>query len=251
MDFFICFYIILLNNNKQKLMLHQLTQKLNSLQNPARAKILQGFFKTWIGEYSEWDIFLGIQVPVLKLLAKEYIDLSFEDLEKLLYREIHEYRYMALAILRLKYEKTKDEILKKEIFDFSIKNKERINNWDLVDSFIPYTFWNYLINRDKSILYEFAKSENLWTRRIAIISTFAFIKLNAFDDTLRLCEILLNDKQDLIHKATGWMLREVWKRDKNTLLSFLNKFHKIMPRTALRYSIEKLNENERKFYMNK
>jgi 3-methyladenine DNA glycosylase AlkD len=168
----------------------------------------------------------------------------------LLYSEIHEYRYMALAILRLKYEKW-DENIKKLVFEFTILHKSQINNWDLVDSFIPYTFWNYLINRDTSILYEFAKSENLWTRRIAIIATFAFIKRNSFEDTLKLCEILINDKQDLIHKATGWMLREVWKRDKDVLLSFLNKFHKIMPRTALRYSIEKFSKEDRIFYMSK
>lgn len=231
-------------------MFYQLIQKLNSLQNPAKAKILQGFFKTGIWEYWEGDIFLGIQVSPLKTLAREYIDLSFADLEKLLYSETHEYRYMALAILRLKYEKW-DENIKKLVFDFTIKHKSQINNWDLVDSFIPYTFWNYLINRDTYILYEFAKSENLWTRRIAIISTFAFIKQNLFEDTLKICEILLNDKQDLIHKATGWMLREVWKRDKDTLLLFLNKFHKIMPRTALRYSIEKFSKEDRIFYMSK
>lgn len=231
-------------------MLYQLTQTLQSLQNPAKAKILQGFFKTGIWEYWEGDIFLGIQVPQLKSLAKEYIDLSFDNLEKLLYSEIHEYRYMAIAILRLKYEKW-DENIKKNIFDFSIKHKLQINNWDLVDSFVPYTFWNYLVNRDKSILYEFAVSENIWIRRIAIVSTWAFIKQNLFEDTLKICEILLNDKHDLIHKATWWMLREVWKKDKNNLLSFLNKFHKTMPRTALRYSIEKLNESERKSYMNR
>jgi 3-methyladenine DNA glycosylase AlkD len=231
-------------------MLNQLIQKLNSLQNPAKAKILQGFFKTGIWEYWEWDIFFGIQVPALKSLAREYINLNFTDLEKLLYSEIHEYRYMALAILRLKYEKW-DENIKKLVFEFTIKHKSKINNWDLVDSFIPYTFWNYLINRDNSILYEFVKSENLWTRRIAIIATFAFIKLNSFEDTLRLCEILINDKQYLIHKAIGWMLREVWKRDKDTLLLFLNKFHKIMPRTALRYSIEKFSKEDRIFYMSK
>lgn len=231
-------------------MYNQLIQTLQSLQNPAKAKVLQGFFKTGIWEYWEWDIFLGIQVPPLKALAKEYIDLSFGDLEKLLYSEIHEYRYMALAILRLKYEK-RDDNIKKDIFDFTIKHKSQINNWDLVDSFIPYTFWNYLIARDTSILYKFVLSENLWTRRIAIISSFAFIKQNLFEDTLKLCEILLNDKHDLIHKASGWMLREVWKRDKEVLLSFLNKFHKIMPRTALRYSIEKFSKEEREYYMSK
>ena len=231
-------------------MLTKLTQKLNSLRNPEKSQILQRFFKTGVGEYWEWDIFLGIQVPPLKLLAKEYINLKFDDLEKLLYSEIHEYRYMALAILRLKYEKW-DEDMKKSIFDFTIKHKLKINNWDLVDSFIQYTFWNYFINKDKSILYEFASSENLWIRRISIISTFAFIKKNLFNEALKICEILLNDKQDLIHKATWWMLREIWKRDKYSLLAFLDKFYKIMPRTMLRYSLEKLSLEEKLYYMKK
>lgn len=231
-------------------MLQNLIQELQSLQNTAKSQILQRFFKTGAWEYWEWDIFLGIQVPPLKSLAKKYIYLNFDDLEKLLYSEIHEYRYMALVILRLKYEKW-DEDMKKSIFDFTIKHKLQINNWDLVDSFIPYTFWNYLINRDKSILYEFASSENLWIRRISIISTFAFIKQNLFNDSLKICEILLNDKQDLIHKATWWMLREIWKRDKSSLIEFLDKFYKIMPRTELRYSLEKLSLEEKTHYMKK
>ncbi len=229
-------------------MLQNLIQELQSLKNPAKSQILQRFFKTGAWEYWEWDIFLGIQVPPLKSLAKKYIHLNFYDLEKLLYSEIHEYRYMALAILRLKYEKW-DEDMKKSIFDFTIKHKLQINNWDLVDSFIPYTFWNYLISRDKSILYEFASSENLWIRRMSIIATFAFIKQNLFNDSVKICEILLNDKQDLIHKATWWMLREIWKRDKSSLIEFLDKFYKIMPRTELRYSLEKLSLEEKDHYM--
>ncbi len=229
-------------------MLQNLIQELQSLKNPAKSQILQRFFKTGAWEYWEWDIFLGIQVPALKSLAKKYIHLNFYDLEKLLYSEIHEYRYMALAILRLKYEKW-DEDMIKSLFDFTIKHKLQINNWDLVDSFIPYTFWNYLISRDKSILYEFASSENLWIRRMSIIATFAFIKQNLFNDSVKICEILLNDKQDLIHKATWWMLREIWKRDKSSLIEFLDKFYKIMPRTELRYSLEKLSLEEKDHYM--
>lgn len=232
-------------------MLTKLTQTLQSLKNPAKARILQGFFKTWIGQYWEWDIFLWIQVPVLKKIAKDFIDLNFDDLEKLLYSDIHEYRYMALAILRLKYEKTKDENLRKEIIEFSLKHKERINNWDLVDSFIPYVLWDYLVTRDKSMLYEFIKSDNIWIRRIWVLANFAFIKQNSFDDILKICELLLNDKHDLIHKATWWMLRESGKRNKKVLIDFLNKFHKTMTRTMLRYSIEKLSVEEKIFYMKK
>lgn len=231
-------------------MFKKITNEINSLKNPDKAKILQGFFKTWIWEYSEWDIFLGINVPELRNIAKKYISINFEDIELLLNSEIHDFRFVALCILRLKYEKW-DENIKKGVFDFSIKNIEKINNWDLVDTYVLYTIWNYLLDKDKEILYKFSKSENLWIRRISIISTFAFIKRNSFEDTIKICEILIDDKHDLIHKATWWMLREIWKRDKQILIKFLDKYHKNMPRTMLRYSIEKLNLEEKKTYMKK
>lgn len=231
-------------------MFKKITNEINSLKNPDKAKILQGFFKTWIWEYSEWDVFLGINVPELRNIAKKYISINFEDIELLLNSEIHDFRFVALCILRLKYEKW-EENTKKGVFDFSIKNIEKINNWDLVDTYVLYTIWNYLLDKDKEILYKFSKSENLWIRRISIISTFAFIKENSFEDTIKICEILINDKHDLIHKATWWMLREIWKRDKQILIKFLDKYNKNMPRTMLRYSIEKLNLEEKKTYMKK
>lgn len=231
-------------------MLEKITNEINSFKNPDKAKILQGFFKTWIWEYGEWDIFLGITVPELRNIAKKYISANFDDIKILLNSEIHDFRFVALCILRLKYEKWTEND-KKWVFDFSIKNIEKINNWDLVDTYIPYTIWNYLLDKNKEILYTFSKSDSLWIRRISIISTFAFIKVNLFEDTLKICEILLEDKHDLIHKATWWMLRETWKRDKQILINFLDKHHKNMPRTMLRYSIEKLNLEEKKTYMKK
>ncbi|MDD4151023.1 MAG: DNA alkylation repair protein [Candidatus Gracilibacteria bacterium] len=231
-------------------MFKKITNEILSLKNPDKAKILQGFFKTGIGEYGEGDIFLGITVPELRNISKKYISINFEDIELLLKSEIHDFRFIALCILRLKYEKG-DENAKKAVFDFSIKNIEKINNWDLVDTYVHYTIGDYILDKDREILYKFSKSENLWIRRISIISTFAFIKRNLFEDTLKICEILLNDKHDLIHKATGWMLREAGKRDKQILINFLDKHSKNMPRTMLRYSIEKLSKEEKELYMKK
>jgi 3-methyladenine DNA glycosylase AlkD len=231
-------------------MLNEFRKKLGGLADKEKAKILQRFFKTGKGEYGEGDIFLGITVPIQREVAKKFLGLRLDDLQKLLDSKIHEERMIALFILVDKYKKA-DASWKKNIFNFYTKNYSRINNWDLVDLSAPNIVGDFLLDRNRKILYAFAKSDNLWKKRIAIISTFAFIRNNEFKDSIKLAEILLNDKHDLIHKAVGWMLREIGKRDKKELIKFLNKNSVKMPRTMLRYSIEKFPEKERKKYLNK
>ena len=209
----------------------------------------QRFFKTGQGEYGEGDKFLGVTVPNIHIVAKKFLNASFDDLEKLLKSPFHENRLVALFILVGQFEKG-DEKCRKKIFTFYLKNRKGINNWDLVDNSAPKIVGAYLANKPKDILYKYAKSKNLWDRRIAIVSTFYFIRENSFDDTIAISEILLNDKHDLIHKAVGWMLREVGKRDVKILEEFLQKHSKNMPRTMLRYAIEKFPETQRKKYLN-
>ncbi|MDD5178267.1 MAG: DNA alkylation repair protein [Candidatus Nanoarchaeia archaeon] len=229
-------------------MLNKLKQDMHSLRDQEKAKLLSGFFKTGEGQYGEGDIFLGITVPNQRELAKKYSDLDLEDIQKLLESKIHEERLIALLILIINYKKSED---KKEIFDFYLKNTKNINNWDLVDLSAPNIIGSYLIDKDKNILYKLAKSKNLWEKRIAIISTFAFIKENSFKDALEISKILIEDKHDLIHKAVGWMLREVGKKNQEAEEDFLKQHYKKMPRTMLRYSIEKFDEPKRKFYLAK
>jgi 3-methyladenine DNA glycosylase AlkD len=233
-------------------MLPQLEQALKKAENPKKAKLLQGFFKTRKGEYGEGDIFLGIVVPEQRKIAKEFSNLHVDDLQILLNTNIHEKRLIALLILVFQYkkaDKNKNEQEKEEIFNFYLKNTRNINNWDLVDLSCHKIIGQYLLDKERSLLYKLAKSENFWERRISIISTLAFIPLLQFEDSIKLAEILLQDKHDLIHKAVGWVLREVGKKDKSVLIYFLDKYHKIMPRTMLRYSLEKLDEKTRKGYM--
>jgi len=230
----------------------KLVSELKSLEDKNQAKNLQRFFKTGPGQYGEGDIFLGIKVPVQRQIVKKYFNISLCDTEALLQSKIHEQRLVALLILVKKYEIAKNEIEKKQIFDVYIKNRKYINNWDLVDLSAPNIIGNYLLNKDRQILYEFAKSDHLWTKRIAILSCFAFIRNGETHDTLKIAQILLNDKHDLIHKAVGWMLRELGKRvsqDKEE--EFLNKYYKKMPRTMLRYAIERFSNKKKKFYMKK
>ena len=232
----------------------KITLDLNKLANPTKATILSGFFKTGKGQYGEGDKFLGITVPEQRKIAKKYYkEVSFEDLQKMLESKIHEYRLTALLILVYKYDKTKDKKLKKEIYNFYIKNLQYINNWDLVDVTTPNIVGDYLLNnpKEKKILYKLVKSKNLWERRVAILATFRFIKEKQFEDTLTISKILLNDKHDLIHKAVGWMLREMGKRDIKLLIKFLDKYAATMPRTMLRYATEKFGEETRKYYLKK
>lgn len=227
-------------------MLNLLKQDLRKLKNLKKAKDLQRFFKTAKGEYGEGDIFLGITVPKLREIAKKYYSLDIKQLKKLIDSRIHEERMIALFILINKY-KTTDH--KKIIFHFYLKNTKNINNWDLVDLSAPNIVGTHLLDKDRSILYKLIRSDNLWERRIAVLACFAFIKNNQFQDALKISKILLKDKHDLIHKAVGWMLREIGKRNFKTENEFLKKYYKIMPRTMLRYAIEKFPENLRKSYL--
>jgi len=233
-----------------KLTAKNLSDEMMALANPAKAKLLSGFFKTGPGQYGEGDIFLGITVPQTRLVSKKYTELDLANLQKLLNSKIHEIRLCALFVLLKKFQ-IGNEVEKKMIADFYLANAKNINNWDLVDLTAPKIFGEYLIGKSHKILYDLAKSANLWERRIAVLSTFTFIREKDFTDTIKLAEKLLNDKHDLMHKAVGWMLREMGKRDKNALVEFLNLHYKTMPRTMLRYAIEKFSESERKLYLTK
>lgn len=231
-------------------MYKKLMEDINKMWNEQKIQDAYRYFKVWPWTYSEWDIFIGTTSADEREIFKKYKDkLSFKDLDKLLNSKIHEHRRVALNILRYKFEKAKTEEERKTIYDLAFNNKHWINNWDLVDIFVPHVFGGYLYDKDRSILDELVISDNLWDRRIAIMSTMYFIREWDFNDTLRFAEILLWDKEDLIHKASGWMLREIGKRDIEVLYDFLDKHHKEMPRTMLRYSIEKLTEDKRKHYM--
>jgi 3-methyladenine DNA glycosylase AlkD len=236
--------------NIMKTPLKEIKDDILEKANPEKAELLARFFKTGKGEYGEGDVFLGIMVPGQRKIAKMYADLSLKDLKHLLSGRIHEHRLIALLILTLKYKKA-DGSARKEIFDFYLRHIGQINNWDLVDLSAPNIIGDYLLTRDRSVLYELVKSDNLWHRRIAVLATFAFIKHNEYDDALRIAELLVRDRHDLIHKAVGWMLREVGKRDRSAEEDFLKKYYPVMPRTMLRYAIEKFDEEARKFYLRK
>ena len=229
-------------------MLKSLKEELQKLADEKQVKILQRFFKTGKGEYGEGDIFLGIKVPIQRSIAKKYSGLSLPKIQELLKSKIHEHRLIGLIILSNKYKQAGEED-KANIFNFYLKNTKNINNWDLVDVSAQNIVGPFLFDKKKNILYDLAKSNILWERRIAIISTFDFIRKEEFQDTLALSEILMDDKHDLIHKAVGWMLREVGKKDEIILEEFLKQHYKVMPRTMLRYAIERLPEEKRKMYL--
>ena len=223
-------------------------EELKSKANSEKAKILSGFFKTGKGEYGEGDVFLGVVVPELRKIAKKYSGIDSMEVGELLNSKIHEERLCALFILIGHYKKA-DLEQREKIVRFYLANTKNINNWDLVDLSAPNILGDYLLDKDRVVLYRLVKSENLWERRIAVLLTFTFIREGQFKDSLRIFAILLKDKHDLIHKAVGWMLREIGKRDVNVLRAFLNKHYKEMPRTMLRYAIEKLDEKERKGFL--
>ncbi len=229
-------------------MLNKLKQDLQKLANKEKAVILQRFFKTGKGEYGHGDIFLGITVPDQRKIAKKYINLNLKQIKELLKSKMHEHRLIVLLLLVEKYKKA-DENIKKDIINFYLSHTNYINNWDLVDLSSHQILGDYLINKDKNILYKLANSNNLWEKRISIISTYTFIRNNKFQDTLNISRILLDDKHDLIHKAVGWMLREIGKRNLEIEENFLKKYYKKMPRTMLRYAIEKFDKNKRDFYL--
>jgi len=229
-------------------MLNNLIKELQEASSPEKAELYQRFFKTGKGEYGEGDIFLGVRVPFQRKIAKKYSGMPLIKVQELLNSEIHEHRFIALIILVNKFEEA-SEIDRANIFNFYLKNTKNINNWDLVDASAHNIIGKFLYDKDKKILYDLVRSENLWERRIAIVSTFSFIRQNEFEDALAISELLLGDSHDLIHKAVGWMLREAGKKDIERLKSFLKEHYENIPRTTLRYAIEKFEENERKKWL--
>jgi 3-methyladenine DNA glycosylase AlkD len=221
---------------------------LQSLSDPKIAEQSARYFKTSEGEYGHGDVFIGIRMPVLRNAVKIYRPVNVVEAEKLLKSSLHEVRLFALLLLVDQFSRGSDSE-KEKIFNLYLANTEYVNNWDLVDSSAHLIVGEWLLGRDRSQLYHLALSDSLWKRRIAIMATFNFIKKNSFDDTLALAEILLNDSEDLIHKAVGWMLREVGKRDVLQEEVFLLKHYKTMPRTMLRYAIEKFDAEKRQQYL--
>ncbi len=224
---------------------------LKKIAHPEKIKILSSFFKTGKGEYGEGDIFIGVVVPDNRRIAMCYIDSTFGEFSEMLHSPIHEFRLSALLALVQRYKKTKDVKEKQKIIDFYIENADCCNNWDLVDLSAPYLLGNHLLSHPSSHLLDELSQGGLWRQRISLVSTLALIRNGEFGETLRLSKFFLEHKHPLIHKATGWMLREVGKRDKLILLDFLDEYAVSMPRTALRYAIEKLSDEERKYYLNK
>lgn len=228
--------------------INNLRSEFRKLSDPQKAKILQNFFKTKKGQYGHGDIFLGITVPITRSFAKKYLNISVNNISQLLRSDFHEERLLAVIILVEQF-KTADESKRKTIFTFYFDNSKFINNWDLVDLSAPKIVGNYLFDKNKEILIDLSRSDNLWQKRISIVSTFYFIKQNDFEYTFKVAEILLNDDHDLIHKSVGWMLREAGKMDQEKEELFLKKFYKQMPRTMLRYAIEKFDLEKRQKYL--
>ena len=223
-----------------------LIDSLQHLADEQTAKFLQGFFKTGKGQYAEGDIFLGIKVPETRQAAKAYYHaMPFDEVKKILKNPVHEVRLCGLMILVEQFKKS-CETDRKAIVDFYLSNTQYINNWDLVDLSCYKILGNYLLDKPRDILYRLAKSATMWEQRIAIVSTWLFIRNRDFADTLAISEMLLDHSHDLIHKAVGWMLREISKRDETVMLNFVETHYAKMPRTALRYAIEKLPEEQRK-----
>ncbi len=226
--------------------------ELEASANPEKIKIFSSFFKTGKGEYGEGDKFIGLSVPANRKIAIQYYNLPFAEFVIMLHHPIHEFRLSALLALVHRYKKTKIKEEQKAIVDFYIDNSSCCNNWDLVDLSAPYILGDYLLKYpDSNLLDRLSHSNNLWQQRIAIVSTLTLIRHNRFDDALRLCKRYLTHPHQLIHKATGWILREIGKRDISTLIAFLDIYAPTMPRTALRYAIEKLDTPTRQYYMKK
>ena len=230
----------------------ELIAELQSVANPSIAEHSQRYFKTGPGEYGEGDTFIGIRVPVTRSVGKKYKDLSPDEIYELAQSEIHEVRLCAVQILAEQFKRSKNVMQQGELFNLLLElvSSGRVNNWDLVDSSAPYVGAYLLHVRDSAqLLDSWSSSENLWQRRTAVMLTFALIRMDIFEPTLTLCEKLLTDTHDLIHKATGWMLREVGRRDLTVLRSFLDSHATVMPRTMLRYAIEQLEPQERQHYL--
>ena len=223
-------------------------QRMQAMADPARARQSHRFFKTGRGEYAEGDVFLGIKVPELRKLAKTHTTVGMDAIEDLLQSTFHEHRQLALFLLAEQFTRS-SPAKQKEIVDFYLDHTQQVNNWDLVDASAHVILGAFLQNRDKSILYRLASSTSLWERRIAIVSTWHFIRNGQINDTFKIATLLMADKQDLIHKSVGWMLREAGKRNEMALLTFLREHYQRMPRTMLRYAIEKLPETQRQAFL--
>ncbi len=228
--------------------LSTLRKCLKKQADPHKARILQGFFKTRPGEYGEHDIFIGVPVPELRKLAKSFQDLELKEIQSLIQSRIHEERQVALFILIIQF-RHGPTARQKTVYSFYLRNLQFINNWDLVDASAEYILGAYLADKDKTLLTRLARSRNLWKRRIAMLSTFHYIKKGDFDETLKIAEMLLHDREDLIHKAVGWLLREIGKRNLPAEEMFLKGHYKTMPRTMLRYAIERFPEPKRRAYL--
>lgn len=226
------------------IMLDSLLSEIKLKADKDKAQLLGRFFKTGKGEYGEGDKFLGIIVPVQRQLAKKYKDLPLTDIERLLKSGIHEHRLIALFILIYHYRTNPSQAI-----DLYLKNLKYVNNWDLVDSSAPYLLGEWLFDKDKKILYKLAKSKDLWEKRIAVLSSFAFIKKGQFTDALSIAQMFLKDPHDLIHKAVGWMLREIGKRNLSLEKEFLNEHRDHMPRVMLRYAVERFPQAEQREYL--
>lgn len=226
----------------------EIKKEMKRASSAHQAGVAQWFFKTGPGEYGEGDQFIGIKVPILRKIAQQYHDLSVTDALTLLRSPIHEHRLVALFIL-IQYFSKADTVTQKKIFQQYLKHAQYINNWDLVDLSAPHIVGAYLADKPRAVLFRLAKSKLLWERRIAILATYTFIRQNDFSDTLQLATILKDDTEDLMRKAVGWMLREVGNRDLTREERWLKKYYKTIPRTMLRYAIEKFPEARRKQYL--
>lgn len=227
----------------------QIKESLIEIGSEEKAKILSWFFKTGKGQYGEGDLFLGITVPENRMIAKHYINTSLEELNILISDPYHEVRFCALLILVEQFKKQKEN--REEIVNFYLSHTQYINNWDLVDLSCPSILGHYLLDKERSLLDQLISSKLLWEQRIAIVTNLTFIRKGELDDIFRLSEVVLYHPHDLMQKATGWMLREAGKKDKERLCDFLEKYHTTMPRTSLRYAIEKFDASERAYYMQK
>lgn len=234
---------------KPKILARHVQTVVEALASPQRAEVSQRFFKTGKGQYGEGDLFIGVTVPQIRKVAKKFHEISLAENTKLVRSKWHELRLLGLIIWTNQYQKA-DPKKQKIIFQNFMKNKKWVNNWDLVDVTVPLIVGHYLFHtKNKKLIFQLVESKILWDRRIAVLSTFYFIRQNQFSEILALCEILLKDQEDLMHKACGWMLREVGKRNKTILVRFLNKNASQMPRTMLRYAIEKFPQVEKNRFM--
>jgi len=236
---------------QKKIRAEHFIKKLKSESSSEDAAVLMRYFKTGKGQYAEGDKFIGVRMGKVFKFAKEFIDMEPDEIEKMLQSPVHEIRAGALSIMskQTRRKKLPDEI-RKELYELYLRQHKNINNWDLVDVSCVYVVGGYLFDKKKDKLYSLAKSKNMWERRTSIVSTAYFIKRGNCEDTFRIAELLLNDKEDLIHKATGWLLRYAGDKDGKRLIKFLDKYASTMPRTALRYSLEHFDKKKREYYMN-